>query len=150
MTKLKSAKRRTYLALAAGAAISVAIAPVANAADGPSMTFRLNARVASFCRISAPFDGLPLPSSIVQDNSINLGAVREVCNSGSGYRVEARFINVRSGTLMIDETPSPLTDGTASYTNPQAARHVRLWRLADFETTASNQPILVRLSISPL
>ncbi|WP_292033177.1 MULTISPECIES: hypothetical protein [unclassified Brevundimonas] len=150
MIKSISAKRRTYLAIAAGAAITFGMVPVANAADGPSMTFRLNARVASFCRISAPFDGLPVPSSSVQDNSIDLGAVREICNSGSGYRVEARFMNVRSGTLMIDETPRNVTDGVAFYTNPQAARQVQLWRLADFETTASDEPILVRLSISPL
>lgn len=149
MTKSTTAKRHALIAVAALLASAGAVSSAA-AADRSTYEFKINARVALFCRISAPFEGLPLPASAIQEDGIQLGAVTETCNSGSGYRVEARFQNVRTGTLMLDERPQSVIDGLVSYSHPRASQRVRQWRLADFESAAVDQPILVRLSISPL
>lgn len=148
MTKSTMAKRHALIAIAAS--LLATAAPSAEAADGSTYEFKINARVALFCRISAPFDGLPLPVSAIQEDGIQLGSVTETCNSGSGYRVEARFQNVQTGTLMLDEQPQTVVNGLVAYSHPRASQRARKWRLADFETTATDRPILVRLSISPL
>lgn len=142
---------KRYMAVVAAVGALSALGPgTAAAADGASYEFKIKAHVPLFCRISAPFDGLPLSADATLSNGITLGSVTEVCNSTTGYRVEARFMNLDSGTLMLDDQPRAVQAGLVSYSHPRASRQARLWRLADAVAASTDQPIYVRLSISPL
>ena len=82
MTKLKSAKRRVFLAVAAG--VTAMLAPQV-AAAGPTAghTYRLTATVPVACWVR--------PTGTVMAESGRTGSVVEACNSPGGFTVSAQY-----------------------------------------------------------
>ena len=82
MTKLKSAKRRTLLAIAAG--LTAMLAPqVASAGPTAGYSYRLKATVPVSCWVR--------PSSTVMAETGRTGSVVEACNSPGGFTVSAQY-----------------------------------------------------------
>ena len=120
----------------------------AKAQGAESFGINLRATVPLFCRVRASFDTVAMDQLAGQD--LELGAVDEVCNNGAGYKVSAQFYNLTSGELRVDGVPSQILSGEASYSNPQAARRTRYWSLTNMSLASADQPIRVRVSISPI
>ncbi len=118
------------------------------AQDGGSFGLQIRATVPLFCRVRATFDSVPMTG--FDAGNLDLGAVDEVCNNGSGYRVSAQFLNVSSGQLNVDGVSNLIVSGEASYSNPTAARRTRFWRLSNMNLAQSDQPVRIRVSISPI
>jgi len=82
MTKLKSAKRRTYLAIAAG--LTALLAPqVASAGPTAGQSYRLRATVPVACWVR--------PTSTILAENGRMGSVVEACNSPGGFTVSAQY-----------------------------------------------------------
>lgn len=118
------------------------------AQDGGSFGVQIRATVPLFCRVHATFDTVPTGKFVAGD--LDLGAVDEICNNGSGYKVSAQFLNVSSGELSVDGVSNPIVSGEASYSNPTADRRTRFWRLSNMNLAQSDQPVRIRVSISPI
>lgn len=113
-----------------------------------SVSFRIRAEVAPFCRLWAEQD--PSASIRLDGAQAQLGAVREVCNMAGGYVVRARFSGLSSASVMAGDDVRALdADGTVSFRNHEAGARTRAWRLADARGD-ENAPITMRLTISPL
>lgn len=118
------------------------------AQDGGSFGVQIRATVPLFCRVRASFDTVTAVDFVAGD--LDLGAVDEVCNNGSGYKVSAQFLNVSSGELNVDGISNPIVFGEASYSNPSAAKRTRFWRLSNMNLAYAGQPVRIRVSISPI
>lgn len=106
----------------------------------------LRAVVEPFCRIRGDEGALHINSGVVE-----LGVVREVCNTRGGYRVQAHFINVRQGALQHGvETTALDSQGLALYYSSAARSRSTTWRLSDAQRLDEDQPVFMRLMISPI
>jgi hypothetical protein len=117
-------------------------------AQPQSATVRLEARVDAFCRIWTD-----LGDSAVQaeSNVIELGGVRELCNTAGGYVVQAAFTNVRGGALKAGEDDAIISsDGLAVLRYTQAGHKRRDWRIHGAELGEESVPVFMRVTISPL
>lgn len=82
MTKLKSAKRRRYLAIAAG--LTALLAPqIASAGPTAGQSYRLRATVPVACWVR--------PTSTILAENGRMGSVVEACNSPGGFTVSAQY-----------------------------------------------------------
>ncbi len=82
MTKLKSAKRRTLLAIAAG--LTAVLTPqVASAGPTGGQTYRLRATVPVACWVR--------PAGTIMAETGRSGSVVEACNSPGGFTVSAQY-----------------------------------------------------------
>ncbi|MEN5362281.1 hypothetical protein [Brevundimonas intermedia] len=120
----------------------------ASAQDGASFGVHIRATVPLFCRVRATFDSIPITAFVAGD--LDLGAVDEVCNNGSGYKVSAQFLNVSSGALNVDGVSNLIVSGETSYSHPTAAKRTRFWRLSNMSLSQPEQPVRIRVSISPI
>lgn len=118
------------------------------AQEGGSFGLQIRATVPLFCRVRATFD--TVPTAAFNSGDLDLGAVDEVCNNGSGYKVSAQFLNVSSGDLTVDGVPNPIIFGETSYSHPSAAKRTRFWRLSNMNLAQAGQPVRIRVSISPI
>jgi len=119
----------------------------ASAQNGASFGVHIRATVPLFCRVRATFDDMPITAV---SHDLDLGAVDEVCNNGSGYKVSAQFLNVSSGELNVDGVSNAIVSGETSYSHPSAAKRTRLWRLSNMSLSQPDQPVRIRVSISPI
>lgn len=119
----------------------------ASAQNGASFGVHIRATVPLFCRVRATFDDAPI-TAVTSD--LELGAVDEVCNNGTGYKVSAQFLNVSSGELNVDGVSNLIVSGETSYSHPSAAKRTRLWRLSNMSLSQPDQPVRIRVSISPI
>lgn len=140
---------RTTLFASVAAVCAIAIFPAtASAQDGASVGFRLQAVVQPFCRIQSELGDSP---AIFIDGSVELGAVREVCNTRGGYSVDVQLINVASGTLHHGTDTQDLdTEGRTQIRWGEARARTTPWRLTRASLRQDDAPIYLRVSISPI
>lgn len=135
------------LAVAAASAAFVLFPASAMAADA-SIGFRLQAVVEPFCKIQSQAGDSAL---MLQDGTVDLGMVREVCNTQGGYNISVQLLNVVSGTLHHGDDSQDLdTDGRARIGWPEARSRTTGWRLTKTAVKEASAPIYLRVSISPL
>lgn len=140
--------RTTVLASLGTVCALAAIPSAASAQDGSSVGFRLQAVVQPFCRIQSEMGDSP---RLFVDGVVELGAVREVCNTRGGYRVNVQLINVDSGTLHHGtETQDLDSEGRAQIRWGEARSRTTTWRLTQASLRQDNAPIYLRVSISPI
>lgn len=126
----------------------LAIPAAANAKDGVSMGWKLVAKVEPYCRVQSEIGDGP---AIFADGAVNLGAVREVCNTRGGYNLNVQVVNVVSGRLQHGSESQMLdTDGRAWIVSPMARSRTHQWRLTEAVLAQPTAPVYLRVSISPL
>ncbi len=136
-------KISAYLLIAAG--LQTLAAPAFAQPD--SLTFHLRAEVDPFCRISSN-DAAELSFA---GNEVDLGSVREVCNTRNGYTVQAQFLNLESGIVVAgNETAAIDSSGAARFSYNEARSQQRNWRLVQANKVQEQSPVYLRLSIYPL
>jgi hypothetical protein len=128
------------------AASALAASGVAEARPA-TLALNLQAEVVPFCRIEQSNPDSPL---MFFGGRAEIGAVRETCNTRSGYTVRAEVLNVTSGTVVAgDETAEIGPNGGASFSYGEARRQQRMWYLTNARKAVADGPSYVRLSISP-
>lgn len=140
---------RTTVLATLGAVCALAVLPTAaSAQDGTSVGFRLQAVVQPFCRIRSELGDSP---AMFVDGVVELGAVREVCNTRGGYSVDVQLINVASGTLHHGTDTQDLdTEGRTQIRWGEARARTTPWRLTRASLRQDDAPIYLRVSISPI
>lgn len=143
MTKLKSAKRRTFLAIAAG--LTALLAPQV-AAAGPTggQSYQLRATVPVACWVR--------PTGTVLAVTGRMGSVVEACNSPGGFTVSAQYRPL-SGTekakiIYGDRSMSLAKSGLLELRRSNMATI----RTVDyrFEEVELEQPLILALTIQPI
>lgn len=133
------------LAIASLAASTALPNPVA--AAEASVGFRLVAEVQPFCRVQSEAGDAAL---FMQDGAIELGLVREVCNT-QGYRMNVQLLNVTGGLLSHGSEQAPMDpSGQLQLISFEARVRTSNWRLTEAALTNSQAPVFMRISISPL
>jgi hypothetical protein len=142
-------KLARFTIAAAGLAGLCAIPTAASAADGSSIGFHLTAYVEPFCRIQSEIgDATPL---VVTNGAVELGQVREVCNTSGGYSIDVQLMNVVAGDLDHGgEITSVDAGGKAKVMSPIARSKTSAWRLRNASLGVTDGPVFMRVSISPL
>ncbi len=140
---------RTTVLATLGAVFALAALPtVAAAQDGSRVGLRLRAVVQPFCRIQTELGDSP---AMFVDGVVELGSVREVCNTRGGYNVDVQLINVASATLHHGaETLNLDTDGRTQIRWGEARARSTPWRLTRTLLHQDDAPIYLRVSISPI
>ena len=143
MTKLKSAKRRTYLALAAG--LTALLAPQI-AAAGPTAghSYRLRATVPVACWVR--------PTGTVMAETGRMGSVVEACNSPGGFTVSAQYRPL-SGTENARITYGNRSLNLAKNGMLELRRsNMATIRTVDyrFDEVELEQPLILALTIQPI
>lgn len=106
----------------------------------------LRSVVEPFCRIRSDESARHMTGGDVE-----LGMVREVCNTRGGYRVHASFMNVRDGVLLHGlETTAVNPQGLAIFNSSHARSRTTAWRLMDAQLIDEERPVFMRLTISPI
>jgi hypothetical protein len=143
MTKLKSAKRRTFLALAAG--LTAMLAPqVASAGPTGGHSYRLTATVPVACWVR--------PASTVMAETGRMGSVVEACNSPGGFTVSAQYrpLSATENARMIYGDRS----FNLAKTGMQELRRSNMAtiRTVDyrFDEVELEQPLILALTIQPI
>ena len=127
--------------LAAAAALT---APAAAHADA-SMEFHIVAQVDVFCRITAPETALDLSGGAAA-----IGAVQEVCNTPTGYVVDAQLSNVVRGELDEGLERVTLDDtGFGRRISYEPAAQTTTWRVAQAQVREPSLPVFMRVTITP-
>ena len=135
------------LALAA-AVLGASVPATAFAAENNTITLHISAQVKPFCRIWA--DNTDAAIALV-DGRADLGGVREVCNTRSGYKVQANFMNLTGGTVNADgETAAVDANGEASFSYGWAQAQTRRWNLSDAIAVDAAMPVYMRVTIMPI
>lgn len=130
----------------ASLAASAALPNPVSAADA-SVGLNLVAVVQPFCRVQSEVGDAAL---FVQDGTIELGLVREVCNT-QGYRMDVHLVNVTGGLLSHGaEQASVDSSGQLQLFSSQARVRTSNWRLTNAALTNAQVPVFMRVSISPL
>lgn len=140
--------RTTVFASVAAVCALTVFPATASAADASGARFHIRATVPLFCRIGASFDRIDVADMTGGD--VSLGMVTEVCNSANGYTVQANFMNLETGSLVVDEISKPVVGGEARYSHPVASRRSRFWKLMNVKASQPETPIYIRVSISPI
>jgi hypothetical protein len=143
MTKLKSAKRRTYLALAAG--LTALLAPQI-AAAGPTAghSYRLRATVPVACWVR--------PTGTVMAETGRSGSVVEACNSPGGFTVSAQYRPLaeteKAKIFYGDRSLSLAKNGMLELrrSNIAAIRSIDY----RFDDVTLEQPLILSLTIQPI
>ena len=143
MTKLNSAKRRTFLAIAAG--LTAVLAPqVASAGPTAGHSYRLRATVPVACWVR--------PTGTVMAETGRMGSVVEACNSPGGFTVSAQYrpltITERA-RIVYGERSLDL-----SRTGIQELRRSSMATIRSvdyrFDEVALEQPLILALTIQPI
>ena len=143
MTKLLSAKRRTFLAIAAG--LTAVLAPHA-ASAGPSSgySYRLKATVPVSCWVR--------PSSTVMAENGRTGSVVEACNSPGGFTVSAQYRPLadseKAKIIYGDRSLELAKTGTLELRRSNMATI----RTVDyrFDDVQLDEPLILALTIQPI
>ncbi|MFJ6025712.1 hypothetical protein ACIQC9_14055 [Brevundimonas sp. NPDC092305] len=142
-------KLARFTIAAAGLAGLCAIPTAASAADGSSIGFHLRAQVEPFCRIQSEVNEAMALS--VVNGAVELGQVREVCNTRGGYSINVELLNVVGGDLEHGgETTTVDTGGKAKVVSGMARAKTSAWRLRNASLNVADAPVFMRVSISPL
>ena len=124
------------------------IGTAANAADSSTLTIRLHADGAPFCRLYSTAEGGAVE---IVDGQAQLGQVREVCNLSSGYVVHVDFTNLSGGSVTAGtETAVVDANGNARFSYDEARAQMRQWALNNAREVQPDLPVYLRLSISPI
>ncbi len=135
------------LAVAAASGAIVLFPASAIAADN-SIGLRLQAVVEPFCKIQSQAADSAL---VLEDGTVDLGMVREVCNTRGGYNINVQLLNVVSGTLHHGDDSQDLdTEGRTRIDWHEARARTSGWRLTKAAVRETDAPIYLRVSISPL
>lgn len=141
-------KRYRFPLAAAGLAV-LATAPQTAAASDASVGFRLSATVEPFCRIQS--EAQETTALSLTDGAVDLGLVREVCNTRGGYSISVELMNVVSGDLEYGDGVSPVDAmGKAKVVSAMARSKTSNWRLRNAALGTAGAPVFMRVSISPL
>ena len=143
MTKLFPAKRRTFLALAAG--LTAVLAPqVASAGQTAGHSYRLRATVPVACWVR--------PASTVMAQTGRTGSVVEACNSPGGFTVSAQYrpLSAMENAKMIygDRSFNLAKTGMQELRRSSMATI----RTVDyrFDEVQLEQPLILALTIQPI
>ena len=124
-----------------------ACAPTSASAHGGSHTVNLRAEVQLHCQVGS--DSVDTAIELV-DGRADLGDVREICNSPSGYQLLVKLVNLDGGTLSADgEEVAVDATGEAIFTSREAQMRTRHWVLNGASTIDSAMPAYMRVSIVP-
>lgn len=143
MTKWKSAKRRTFLAIAAG--LAAMLAPqVAAAGPTAGQSYRLRATVPVACWVR--------PDKTVMAEAGGMGSVVEACNSPGGFTVSAQYrplsatekVRITYGDHPLELARNGMLELRRS--NLATIRTVN-YRFDDVEL---EQPLILALTIQPI
>ena len=143
MTKLKSAKGRSLLALAAG--LTAMLAPqVASAGPTAGYSYRLKATVPVSCWVR--------PSSTVMAETGRTGSVVEACNSPGGFTVSAQYrplaASEKAKIIYGDRSLNLAKSGMLELRRSNMATI----RTVDyrFDEVELEQPLILALTIQPI
>ena len=143
MTKLKSAKRRTFLAIAAG--LTAILAPqMASAGPTAGYSYRLKATVPVSCWVR--------PSGTVMAEMGRTGSVIEACNSPGGFTVSAQYrplVGTEKAKIIYgDRSLSLAKEGMLELRRSNMATI----RTVDyrFDEVELNEPLILALTIQPI
>lgn len=135
---------RKIVAIACGALGAVSMGQGAAEAQPYESGWRLSARARVMCEVTAA-----QPAS-VRDARIDLGAVREACNSAHGYQLEVRFDNLTGGELQIgDERHAIPQDGVVLIASNKPQWRTSHWRVRNAVYGDSGDGVAVTLLITP-
>jgi hypothetical protein len=143
MTKLKSAKRRTLLAIAAG--LTAVLAPqVASAGPTAGHSYRLRATVPVACWVR--------PAGSVIAETGRSGSVVEACNSPGGFTVSAQY-----RPLAASEKAKIVYGNRALNLDKSGMQELRRSNMATirtvdyrFDEVELQQPLILALTIQPI
>ena len=143
MTKLKSAKRRTLLAIAAG--LTAVLAPqVASAGPTAGHSYRLRATVPVACWVR--------PAGSVIAETGRSGSVVEACNSPGGFTVSAQY-----RPLAASEKAKIVYGNRALNLAKSGMQELRRSNMATirtvdyrFDEVELQQPLILALTIQPI
>jgi hypothetical protein len=143
MTKQISAKRRTFLAIAAG--LTAVLAPqVATAGPTAGYSYHLRATVPVACWVR--------PAGTVMAETGRAGSVVEACNSPGGFTVSAQYRPLTTtetakmvyGDRMLDLSKSGMQELRRSSMATIRSVDYR------FDEVALEQPLILSLTIQPI
>lgn len=140
---------RTTVLATIGVFCAMTAAPsAASAQDGSSVSIEIRAVVQPFCRIQSELGESP---RLLIDGAVELGAVRELCNTPGGYNVNVQLINVSSGLLTYGSDSQTLDSGGRTRIQWGMPRsRTAPWRLTQASLLQSDMPVYLRVSISPI
>lgn len=140
--------RKTVLA-SIGVFCAMAATPgTASAKDGSSVSIEIRAVVQPFCRIQSELGERP---GFLINGEVELGAVRELCNTPGGYNVNVQLINISSGLLTYGSDSQTLdSDGRTRIQWGMPRSRTASWRLTEASLVQSDMPVYLRVSISPI
>lgn len=143
MTKLKSAKRRAFLAIAAGVTAMLVPCAVQAAASSGTGTFRISATVAPSCSINSGG-----PVNIVEGES---RSVVEACNIAGGFTVSANYRQLESQervSLWYGPNAFALS-ASGMHTLGQSPMATIRDMVLRFDDVQLNAPVVLTLTIAP-
>ncbi|MGH7028674.1 hypothetical protein [Brevundimonas sp.] len=143
MTKQRSAKRRAFLAIAAG--LAAVLAPqMASAGPSAGYSYRLKATVPVSCWVR--------PSGTVMAETGRAGSVVEACNSPGGFTVSAQYRPLvgseKAKIIYGDRSLNLAKDGMLELRRSSMATI----RTVDyrFDEVELNEPLILALTIQPI
>lgn len=143
MTKLKSAKRRTLLAIAAG--LTAVLAPqVASAGPTAGHSYQLRATVPVACWVR--------PSGTIIASQGRSGSVIEACNSPGGFTVSAQYRPLNGNEkARITYGDRSLNLGRSGILELRRSNLASI-RTVDyrFDNVELDQPLILALTIQPI
>jgi hypothetical protein len=134
-----------YFALAMTSLLVAGVMPGVALADA---TLRLSivANVDVFCRVTQSDENV----IEVHDGAASLGAVKEICNTPSGYVVTTQLSNITAGVLDVAGQSIPIdSSGMAVRTSTEPDMRTMTWRLADATLDRPDGPVFMRVTIAP-
>lgn len=143
MTKLTSAKRRTFLAIAAS--LTAILAPQA-ASAGPTAgySYRLKATVPVSCWVR--------PSGTVMAENGRTGSVVEACNSPGGFTVSAQYrplLGAEKATFIYGDRSLELAKTGMLELRRSSMATIRTVDYR-FDQVELNEPLILALTIQPI
>ena len=122
-------------------------APCTALAGSASVTIAINAHVDTFCQINAPQQ-----SQInIVNGQADIGTVREICNTPSGYNVSAQFSNLSGGQLNVAGLGYAI-DSTGLSVRHSNQAHVQSvdWQLTNAQLSQPGAPVVMQVTITPI
>lgn len=121
---------------------------IASAQDSNSVSIEIRAVVQPFCRIQSEMGDRP---GFLVNGTVELGAVRELCNTPGGYNVNVQLTNVSSGVLTYGSEIKTLdAEGSASIRWGMPRSRIASWKLTEASLRQTGLPVYLRVSISPV
>ena len=134
--------------LVLSALATAAMSSAAQASESATLVIHLRAEGAPFCRLYSPQNDAALD---IVNGAAQLGPVREVCNLAGGYTVRADFTNLSGGSVASGAEAATIdANGSASFTYGEARAKTNAWTLTQAHKVQADEPVYVRLSISPI